>query len=165
MKTLNNKKHFFKIILLIFGIYFMYDYFDNRKNIENLNYGINANELRNSLKIPIIEDNMSAENRYDEFFGNRWKTWRQKPKENEVLHAWKYVIPSENKNYILNEEWDAYRKMETNGRTRQFNIYYKVINDSKITRTGRIFYNSEPYETSELNEREVDSLLRIWDIK
>jgi hypothetical protein len=165
MKNLNLKKHFFKIVLLIFGIYFTYDYFDNKKKIENLNYGINANELRNSLNIPIIKDNMSAENRHDEFFGNRWNTWRQKPKENEVLHAWKNVIPSENENFILNEEWDAFRKKESDGRIRQFNIYCKVINDTDITCKGRIFYNSEPYETSELNERGVDSILRIWNIK
>ncbi|WP_178984691.1 hypothetical protein [Winogradskyella helgolandensis] len=142
-----------------------YDYFDNKKKIENLNYGINANELRNSLNIPIIKDNMSAENRHDEFFGNRWETWRQKPKENEVLHAWKNVIPSENENYVLDEEWDAFRKKETNGRTRQFNIYCEVINDSIITRTGKIFYNSEPRERTELNEKEVDSIIKIWNIK
>ncbi|UAB75654.1 hypothetical protein [Mesoflavibacter sp. SCSIO 43206] len=162
MKNLNLKKHFFKIVLLIFGIYLTYDYFDNRKKIENLNYGIKANELRKSLNVPIIDEYMTAENRHGEFFGNRWESCREKPKENQILHAWKNVIPSENEKFILDEEMDAFRIKESNGRIRQLNIYCKIVNDSILTRTGRTFYNTDPRETLELNENGVDSVMKSW---
>lgn len=158
------KKHFFRIVLLIAGIYLTYDYFDNRNKIENLNYGIKANELRKSISVPIIDDYMTAKNRHDEFFGNRWESWKNKPKENEILHAWKNVVPSENKKNILNEEIDAYRVKESNGRIKQLNIYSKIVNDSILTRTGSIFYTTEPRESLELNEIEINSILKNWKL-
>ncbi|WP_053975913.1 hypothetical protein [Mangrovimonas xylaniphaga] len=164
MKNLNLKKHFFKIVLLIFGVYLTYDYFGNRKKIENLNYGIKANEFRKSLNVPIIDYYMTAQNRHDEFFGNRWESWREKPKENEILHAWKNVIPSENEKFILNEEMDAFRIKESNGRIRQLNIYSKIVNDSILTRTGRTFFNTDPREVLELNEIGVDSVVKSWKL-
>lgn len=164
MKHLNLNNHFFKIILLILGIYFTHSYFDNKKKIANLDYGIKANDLRKSLNIPIIDEYMTAESKHDEFFGNRWESWRDKPKSDQILHAWKVVIPSENEQYVLNEEMDAYRMKNKNGRIAQLNIYSKIVNDSSLTRTGRFFYNTEPRETLELNEIGVDSVVKSWNL-
>jgi hypothetical protein len=163
MKNLNLKKHFFKIALLIFGIYFAYSYFDNKSKIENLDYGIKANDLRKSLNVPIIDDYMTAENKHDEFFGNRWRSWREKPKTNEILHVWKNITPSENENFILGKETDAYRIKNENGRIRQLNIFSKIKNDSSLNQNGKIFYNTEPREEFELNEIEIDSVLKSWN--
>ena len=164
MKNSNLKKHLFKIVLLIFAIYLAYNYFDNKKKIANLDYGIKGNVLRKSLNVPIIDEYMTAESKYDEFFGNRWESSREKPKSEEILHAWKVVIPSENEDYVLDEEMDAYRMKNENGRILQLNIYSKIINDSSLTRTGRVFYNTEPREKLELNEKGVDSVVKSWNL-
>ena len=166
MKNLNLKKHFFKIVLLIFGIYFTYDYFDNRNEIKNLNYGIKANELRKALNVPIIDEYMKARNRHDDgFFGNGWSSWSKKPNKNETLHIWKNVTPSENESFILNKEMDGLRKRNSDGRIMQLNIYTTIIGDSISKRTGRFFYyESEPRMEKELNEKEIDSIARSWNL-
>lgn len=165
MKNINLKKNLFDIVMLILVVYIVFDYFDNRRKIQNLNYGIKANALRKTLNIPIIDDYMTAEDKHGEFFGNRWKSWREKPMENEILHVWKTVIPSENEAFKLDKELDGYRIREANGRIRQLNISSKIINDSAATRTGRIFYTSKPRNTMELNEIGIDSTLNNWRIK
>lgn len=166
MKNLNLKKYFFKIVLLIFGIYFTYDYFDNRNEIKNLSYGTKANELRKSLNIPIIDEYMKARNRNDdEFFGNGWNSWRKTPNENEILHIYKNVTPSEQESYILNEEMDGFRKKNAEGRIMQLNIYSTIIGDSISKRNGRFFYyESIPRMEKELNEIEIDSIAKSWNL-
>ena len=164
MKNINLKKHLFKIVLLIFGIYLTYNYFDNKKKIANLDYGIKANVLRKSLNVPIIDEYMTAESKHDEFFGNRWESWREKPKSEEILHVWKVVIPSENEQYILDEEMDAYRMKNENGIILQLNIFSKIYNDSILTRTGRIVYHTEPRTNIELNEKDIDSVVKSWNL-
>ena len=165
MKKFNLKKHFFKIILLIFGIYFVYDYFENKNKIENLEYGIKANVLRKSLNIPIIDNYMSAESKHNEFFGNRWKSRNTKPKNNEILHVWKNVTPSENKKFILGKETDAYRIKKESGRIRQLNIFSEINNDFSLKQSGKIFYNTEPRKELELNKKGIDSVLKNWNLK
>ena len=64
------KKNLFLIFLLIYGIYWVYNYFSTQREIDNLNFGISANELRKSLKIPIIDESMTSDNGY------RWESWR-----------------------------------------------------------------------------------------
>ena len=164
MKNINLKKHLFKIVLLIFGIYLTYNYFDNKKKIANLDYGIKANVLRKSLNVPIIDEYMTAESRHDEFFGNRWESWREKPNSDEILHAWKVVTPSENEKYILDKEMDAYRMKNENGIILQLNIFSKIYNDSILTRTGRIVYHTEPRTNIELNEKDIDSVVKSWNL-
>jgi regulatory protein YycI of two-component signal transduction system YycFG len=164
MKNFNLKKHFFKIVLLIFGIYLTFNYFDNNKKIANLHYGIKANALRKSLNVPIIDEYMKAESKHDEFFGNRWKSWREKPNSKEILHAWKVVTPSENKQYVLDKEMDAYRMKNENGIILQLNIFSEIYNDSILTRTGIIVYHTEPRRSIELNEKGVDSVVKSWNL-
>jgi len=164
MKNINLKKHLFKILLLIFGIYLVYNYFDNKKKIANLDYGIKANALRKSLNVPIIDEYMTAESRHDKFFGNRWESWREKPNSDEILHAWKVVTPSENEKYVLDDEMDAYRMKNENGIIVQLNIFSKIYNDSILTRTGRIVYHTEPRTNTELNEKDVDSVVKSWNL-
>ncbi|WP_438423888.1 hypothetical protein [Aquimarina macrocephali] len=160
MKILNLiKKNLFLIIVLIYGIYWVYDYFSTQKAIENLDFGINANELRKSLNIPIIDESMSSDNGY------RWESWREKPKQNEILHVWKNVTPSESKKMILEHEFDAYRKLNSDGKIAQFNIISEIIGDSVSMRSGKLFYfDSEFRNEINLNEREIDSVSRSWGL-
>jgi len=164
MKTLNLKKHFLKIVLLIFGIYFTYDYFDNKNQIKNKFYGTKANDLRISLNVPIIDDYMNAVYKHDKFSGNRWESAHEKPKENEILHVWKEVNPLTEK-LELEDEDDGFRKMDKNGRIMQFNIYSTLIGDSISERKGRFFYyDSKPRMEKELNEMEIDSVAKSWNL-
>ncbi|MGJ8745141.1 hypothetical protein [Polaribacter sp.] len=158
------KKHYFKIVFMIFGIYLTYSYFDNKKKIANLDYGIKANGLRRSLNVPIIDEYMTAESKHDEFFGNRWESWREKPNSDEILHAWKVVTPSENEQYILHNELDAYRMKIENGIILQLNIFSEIYNDSILTQTGRIVYHTEPRRNIELNEKDLDSVVKSWNL-
>ena len=164
MKNLNLKKHFFKIVLLIFGLYLVYDYFDNKNQIQNKFYGTKANDLRISLKIPIIDDYMTAVYKHDKFLGNRWESNRDKPKESEILHVWKEVNPLTEK-MELEDEDDGFRKMDKNGKIMQFNIYSTIIGDSISERKGRFFYyDSKPRMEKELNEMEIDSVAKSWNL-
>jgi len=150
MKTLNLiKKNLFLIIVLIYGIYWTYDYFSTQK----------ANELRKSLNIPIIEESMYSDNGY------RWESWRKKPKKNKILHAWKNVTPSESKELTLEHEFDAYRKLNPDGKIMQFNIISEIKGDSVSMRSGKLFYfDSELRNEINLNEREIDSVSRSWNL-
>ncbi|WMI68218.1 hypothetical protein [Mangrovimonas sp. YM274] len=165
MKNLK-RKHIYGIILLIWGLYWTYDYFENKKNIKNLNYGIKANDLRKSLNVPIIDGYMSAQYKYDDgFIGNRWESRRDKPKENEILHVWKNANPSDNKSFNLDDEDDGFRKLDNNGKIMQFNIYSTIIGDSISERKGRFFYyDSKPRMEKELNEMEIDSVAKSWNL-
>jgi hypothetical protein len=158
MKKLNLKKNYLKIAILIIGIYWTYNYFDNQNQILKLNFGTKSNELRKSLNVPIIDKHMSSKNGYS------WESSSENPSENQILHTWKIITPSENENFILNEENDAYRKKESNGRIRQLNIYNKIIKDSILIRTGRIFYHDEPREKLELDETGVNRIVKIWNL-
>jgi hypothetical protein len=159
MKNLNLKKHFFKIVLLIIGIYWAYDYFDNQNKIKSLDFATKANQLRKSLKIPLIDEHMSSKNGY------RWESWSEKPNKNEILHAWKNITPSESENLLLNHEFDAYRKLNSNGRIMQFNIISEITGDSVSVRSGKFFFfDSEPRSEMNLTEKEIDSISRNWNL-
>ncbi|WP_188051750.1 hypothetical protein [Flavobacterium sp. GP15] len=160
------RKYFFKIALLIFGIYFTYDYYDNRNEIKNLNYGVKANELRKALHVPIIDEYMKARNRHDDgFFGNGWSSWKKTPNKNEILHIYKNVTPSEKDGFILNDENDGFRKKNGDGKIMQLNIFSTIIGDSILKRKGRFFYyESKPRMEKELNEIEIDSIAKSWNL-
>ena len=79
----------------------------------------------------------------------------RQPNENEILHIWKNVTPSENETYILNKEMDGLRKRNSDGRIMQLNIYSTIIGDSISKRKGRFFYyESKPRMEKEMNEKE-----------
>ena len=160
MKMLNLiKKNLFLIFLLIYGIYWVYDYFSTQREIDNFNFGINSNELRKSLRIPIIDESMTSDNGY------RWESWREKPKRNETLHSWKNVTPSESEELILEHEFDAYRKLNSDGQIMQFNIISEVIGDSVSKRSGKLFYfDSENKNKINLTEMEIDSVAKSWNL-
>ncbi|NER15275.1 hypothetical protein GWK08_17595 [Leptobacterium flavescens] len=153
------KNNFFLIIILGYGIYWVYDYFDTKNKIDNLEYGAKSNPLRKSLNIPVIDNYMNGQNMF------RWESWRKKPKDDEVLHVWKNITPSEKENSILSKEMDAFRKRDSNGRVMQLNIYSTVTGDSVSDRDGKFFYyNSEPRNTVDLSEEEIDSISKSWKL-
>jgi hypothetical protein len=164
MKNPNLKKHFFTIILLVLGIYLTYDYFDNKNQIKNKFYGTKANKLRITLNVPIIDEYMKAVYKHDQFLGNRWESTRESPNGNEVLHVWKEVNPL-TKNKELDDEDDGFRKIDKNGKIMQFNIYSTIIGDSISERKGRFFYyKSNPRMDKELDEKQIDSIAKIWNL-
>ena len=165
MKKLNFIEKLINVLLVCLCIYFLFKYFQNNYEIKNLSYGVKANSLRQSLNIPIIDENMNAVNMFDDYFGNRWETNRDEPQKNEILHTWKKVIPSEEKNFLLAEEWDAFRRRDSDDQITQFNIYTKVKGDSFVERNGKIFfYNSEVRNKVILDERGIDSVAKKWNL-
>lgn len=97
--------------------------------------------------------------------GYKWKSWRKKPKQNETLHAWKNIIPSESEEFILEQELDAYRKLNSDGKIIQFNIISEIIGDSVSMKSGKLFYfNSELRNELNLNEKDTDSFSRSWNL-
>lgn len=157
-----------KIIYLITFIiitYSAYYFLINIYQIRNLNYGVKANKLRITLNVPIIDDDMAAESRYNEFFGNRWKINRETPNANETLHIWKNVTPSEKPNEILDNEWDAYRRLDSNSRIMQMNIKSQIIGDTTSVREGKIFYIDSPRDEKNLSETQIDSISNLWNLE
>jgi hypothetical protein len=160
-----NKKRVFLIlpVLISFSLFL---YIKNKIEISKLEYGEQANSLRLDLKVPIIDSYMSAEYPSDRYFGNRWESWRNKPKSGQVLHAWKRVTPSEENEFILRKEWDAFRKKDKDGRILQLNISSEIIRDSISIRTAKLFYfDSEPRNERDFNESQIDSIAQAWNLK
>ena len=153
------KNNSFAIIVTVVGSYWVYDHISTQYRIDNLSYGAQANSLRESLHIPIIDDYMSSDD------GIRWEASREHPKENETLHAWKYVTTSESDPTTLTGEWDAYRRLDEQGRVLQFNILTEVSGDSVSIRKGNLFYFEEEYrDEHKLGEAAIDSICRSWDL-
>ena len=148
------------IIIAYLAYYFSYNFYQ----IRNLKYGVKANKLRIDLNIPIIEDDMNATSRYNDFFGNRWKINRETPNANETLHIWKNVTPSEKPNEILDNEWDAYRRLVSNSRIMQMNIESQIIGDTTSVRKGKIFYIDSPRDEKNLSEEQIDSISKLWNL-
>lgn len=164
MKKLRPKEYFLLILLLAFGIFFIYDYFDNKTKIQHLTYGVKANALRSSLNIPKIDSYMIAQNKHDSF-DNRWESFIQKPIQEEVLHVWKYVSPSEVEGFLLGQEKDAFRKRNNDGKIVQLNIYSTILGDSLSSRRGSVFfYDSKPRNQLELDETGIDSVSKSWGL-
>ncbi|WP_422106382.1 hypothetical protein [Winogradskyella sp.] len=159
MTRLNLKKHFPKIVILIVGIYWVYNYFENQHEIKNMDFGMKANQIRTAINIPIIDEYMNSKNGY------RWETRNEKPKAGETLHVWKNIRPSESEKLILNNEFDAFRRRDENGRVMQFNIISNVIGDSTSLRSGKFFYfDSKLTYKKDLTEKEIDSISISWGL-
>ncbi|MDC7998035.1 hypothetical protein [Gilvibacter sediminis] len=153
------KKNSFAIIITVVGSYWVYDHFSTQSQIDNLRYGTKANTLRESLHIPIIDVYMSSDD------GIRWESNRELPEENETLHAWKYVTTVETDPTILTGEWDAYRKLDAQGRVLQFNMLSQIDGDSVSIRKGNLFYFEEEYrDEHKLGEAAIDSICKSWGL-
>lgn len=155
----NLKKNISSILIMMIGFYFIYEYLSNKNKIENLDYGIKANYLRKSLRIPLIDENMTTDNT-SQLLGHVWHASKKEPKQGEILHIWKKVMPLDSDKFILNEEIDAYRMIDSNNRIKQLNIYNKIVNDSISLKTGKIFFTTIPKNELNLNEKGVDSILK-----
>ncbi len=125
------------ILLLILGANWGGKLYNNHQ-IEQLPYGIKANPLRQQLHIPIIESEMEAKHRYDEFKGNQWLVSQEFPEKNEVLHIFKTV--STKPDQVLHEETDAYRRYIDDSTHQHLTINSLITNDSIVLQTGISFY-------------------------
>jgi hypothetical protein len=159
------KKYLLPGILLLFIAYLVFDFFFTRHRISNLHYGVKANDLRVRLHIPIIDDYMKAKNKYNAFFGNRWESGTDLPKDQEPMHVWKTVTPLTDTTG-LNEEMDAYRKKLNDTLYFQMNIYSKVQGDTQVTRHGKLFYNNyNKLLDIDLTDIQIDSVSISWRLK
>lgn len=159
------KKYLLPTILLIFVAYLIFDFFYNRFRISNLHYGVKANDLRARLHVPIIDDYMKAKNKYNAFFGNRWESAKDLPKDTTPLHVWKTVTPLTDSSG-LNDEMDAYRKKYNDTLYFQMNIYSKVQGDTHVTRHGKLFFHdNNKLLDIDLTDFQIDSVSKRWGLK
>ena len=141
----------------------------NSNRIETLSYGIEANALRQKLHIPLIESDMEAKHNAGEFNGNRWEADQDFPQGDEVLHAWKQVVPGENS--VLYKETDAFRRAIGNNQYEQLTLFTTVENDASVTYSGvSIILEGKSFETVDRNKKQYDSsqiqaILRNWRIE
>lgn len=159
------KKYLLPGITLLFIAYLVFDFFYNRHRISNLHYGVNANDLRVRLHIPIIDDYMKARNKYNAFSGNRWESGKALPKDQEPLHVWKTVTPLTDTSGLY-DEMDAYRKKLNDTLYFQMNIYSKVQGDTQATRHGKLFFhNYNKLLDIDLTDIQIDSVSKSWGLK
>src|SRR5687768_12596354 len=110
------------LILLVIG-YFGFKFFHDKNRISQLHYGVKANNLRQRLHIPIIDNYMKAEK--FGLIGSRWESKEDLPSGNEILHVWKIITPL-SETAGLYEESDAFRKQFNDSLVFQLNIYSKI---------------------------------------
>jgi len=103
-------------------------------------------------------------------FGHtRWESRQEIPRDGEVLHQWKNFQPFNDNDSIVEEE-DGLRIKINDTLGQGLNIYSKIKFDSIVTRSGTIFSyvlhhpNWERFPIYELDERQVDSVLRSWKL-
>ena len=158
---------------ILTGIFFcvlifeLADYLYNKFQISDLVYGVQANKVRLQIHVPIIDDNMEAIYKYDEFSGNRWESSRDYPsKRQQVIHYWKNVDIKQKGE--LDKEWDAYRKFINDSLSQQLNISSNIISDSISVREGLLFFISKnkriPRNEKKLNEWQIDSVALAWGL-
>lgn len=128
----------------------------NNYQIEHLDYGVEANVLRSQLNIPLIDKDMEALHRFDEFVGNKWEADETIPvHSNEVLHIWKTVVPGEST--VLKQETDAFRRKKSDSTLQQLNINTTIFNDSEVKQTGLLFQISSKTEAKLLGDRKLSA--------
>lgn len=157
------RKNIVLIITVIGLFYFAYRFFYNRYKIKNLHYGVKANPLRRSLHIPIIDDYMKAEHRYNQYSGNRWTSKKELPSGSEVLHVWKIVTPLSDASGLF-DEMDGFRKRLNDSVCYQLNIDSKIVGDTIAIRTGQLFYYHKSDLPLNLTDLQIDSISAAWGL-
>lgn len=158
------KKYLQPVILFLFFAYIAFQLLYNSYRISMLHYGVKANELRERLQIPVIENDMIAVNYYNDFFGNRWESGRDYRLDTIPLHVWKNVIPF-NDTAGLAKELDAFRKKYNDTLYWQMNISSKIQGDTMVTRDGRLFlYGTNNLLDVNLTDLEIDSVSKTWGL-
>ena len=152
-----------KIRLVIYAVLFVilllnigYKFY-NRNQLSELPYGTKANALRLKLRIPIIEEDLTPKYDFHEYKGNQWNSDREFPQKDEILHAWKSVIPGDD--FVLNEETDAFRKYINDSLCQQLILKSTIDSDKKVTQVGTTFYlKGQSFKTIDTNKITHDSL-------
>jgi len=158
------KKYLLPLLFILFVAYLAFDFFYNRYRISILHYGVKANELRARLHIPVIDNYMKAESKYNAFFGNRWESSKDFPKDTTPLHVWKNVTPLTD-TAGLNDEMDAYRKKYNDTLYLQMNIFSKIQGDTMATRDGKLFfYDNNKLSDIDLTDIQIDSVSKRWGL-
>jgi len=156
------KKYFVPVLILLVIGYWVNRLLFNEVRVSKLHYGVKANNLRQSLHIPIIDNYMEAENFRP--IGTRWESEDDLPTDNSPLHVWKIITPLSD-TAGLYEELDAFRKRFNDSLFYQFNIHCKIIGDSSATREGKLFlYERDSLLHINLNEYKIDSIAHSWGL-
>jgi hypothetical protein len=147
------------IVCSIIGVFL-----GNEFRAYQLPYGKKANEKRIKANIPTIKTFMYAGKVNHNTLGNHWFNIREKPKEGEVLHAWKLAI-TKDENGELHQENDAFRRLNEEGAIEQLNLY-TIIDNGRITeQKGKIFEFGKTYEERTIIKGEdLKKLLEGWKI-
>lgn len=160
MKKKILKRLLFLIVVVvssILGIFLGSQYKANQ-----LPYGKKANPQRIKMQIPTIKTTMYSGNVSDRL-GNTWENIRQKPKEDEILHVWKTVIPNEK--YELDKEKDGFRKLDENGEIIQLNLTTIIKQGKIVEQRGKEFKSGSSYnERVVITGEELNRLLKTWEI-
>lgn len=108
---------------------------------------------------------MNAKSRYNAFFGNRWESNSDFPKDSTPLHVWKTVTPLTDTSG-LDEEMDAYRKKYNDTVYFQMNIFSKVRGDSIAIRNGKLFFYKKNEQLDiDITDMQIDSVSKSWGLK
>jgi hypothetical protein len=144
--------------------YLTFKHFYTKHQVSNLHYGIQANELRKRLQIPIIEDNMKPEGYNEAISGLYWKANQQLPTDKEVLHVWKNAIPFSDTAGLYKES-DGFRKKYNDSLYYQLIIHSAITGDTTVKRSGKLFiYNKSELLNIVLNDEQVDSVAKSWGL-
>lgn len=156
------KKYFVPILLLLVIGYFISRFLYYKNQLSSLPYGVKANDLRQRLHIPIIDNYMKAEKFGS--IGSRWESKEDLPSGNNILHVWKVIIPLSD-TAGLYEESDAFRKRFNDSLIYQLNIHSKIIGDTLATRKGKIFsLNQSSLFDLDLTDDKIDSVVNSWGL-
>lgn len=158
------KKYIFIIVAIAVAVFFGIRFFFSKVPESTAHYGVKANELRKKLQLPLIDEDMYEKTDYAGN-GSRWNNKRKEPKDNEVLHAWKNIIPLNEKSG-LDKEYDAYKRI-INDTLYQLNIDAKVVGDTAVIRQGTLYRENSPgvaTPITNLTDLQVDSLAKLWGL-
>lgn len=158
------KKYLLPLLFFLIVAYLAFGFFYNRYRISILHYGVNANELRARLHIPVIDSYMKAKSKYNAFLGNRWESSNDFPKDNTPLHVWKTVTPLTDTSG-LDDEADAYRKKYNDTLYLQMNIFSKVRGDTIAIRNGKLFFYNNKQLDIDITDMQIDSVSKSWGLK
>ena len=163
---MNYKKTISFIVKLIafVAVFVIMKFIFNEYKAYNLPYGKKANDIRISANIPTIKSLMYSKNVNENLLGNQWVSLRKEPKNGEVLHIWKLAIP-EDESGFLNEEKDAFRKMEENGTIYQLNLKSIVENNIIIEQDAILFeIDKSNQNRKKISGIELETLKAEWKI-
>lgn len=130
-------------------------------------FGLNENDQRKALGIPVIEETMIDNKEYLKYAGNRWASAEKYPrKSSEVLHVFKIVTLSKCDTCYERDEWDVFRKLSNQNRQLELDIFNHILNSQHVIRKATLsdLTNMSDTHKRNLSEMETDSICEKWGL-